>query len=141
MKPYLHGTQSSCFLTQLFNTLQVHSPKFVIRYLNCSVSFLLFYQLDTSRGKCLRAWHKYTDRKRIQEERKLQADLHRRLARLKGGFQKWKKRVRCLCYLCIIVVSLGNCTLCKLNVIRSFPVLFQEEATSANRTMAKKGHW
>ena len=51
------------------------------------------FQLDTSRLKCLRAWHEYADTKRIQEERKMLADKHRRLARLKGGFQKWKRRV------------------------------------------------
>lgn len=56
--------------------------------------------LDTSRLKCLRAWHAYTETKRIQEERKLLADEHRRLARLNGGFQKWKKRVRYLFSTC-----------------------------------------
>ena len=59
-------------------------------------SFLLLYQLYTSRLKCLRAWHEYADSKRIQEDMKLLADKHRRLTLLKGRFQKWKKRVCCL---------------------------------------------
>ena len=59
-------------------------------------SFLLLYQLYTSRLKCLRAWHEYADSKRIQEDMKLLADKHLRLTLLKGRFQKWKKRVCCL---------------------------------------------
>lgn len=48
--------------------------------------------LDTARRKYLKAWHEYAEVKRIQEERKMVADDHRRLVRLRGGFQKWKKR-------------------------------------------------
>lgn len=55
------------------------------------------YQLHTSRLKCLKTWHEYTVRKTIQEERKLMADEHRRLTRLKGSFQNWSKQVRVCC--------------------------------------------
>ncbi|PFX20450.1 Cyclin-dependent kinase 11B [Stylophora pistillata] len=48
--------------------------------------------LDSSRLKYLRIWHEYAVTKRIQEERKMLADDHCRLIRLKGGFQKWKKK-------------------------------------------------
>ena len=56
-------------------------------------SIFLLLQLDTSRLKYLRIWNEYAVTKRIQEERKMLADDHCRLSRLKGGFQKWKKKV------------------------------------------------
>lgn len=74
-------------------------PEFILpirtrRTEKAKIHFFSFsYQLDASRLKCLRTWHEYTVTKRIQEERKSLADEHRRLTKLKGGFQKWKKRV------------------------------------------------
>ena len=99
--------------------------------------FLLFYQLYTSRLKCLRAWHEYADSKRIQEDMKLLADKHRRLTLLKGRFQKWKKRVCCLFasreFFC------GDD--CKLNYVHYFSVYVQEEASGTDRTVAKESIW
>ena len=100
-------------------------------------SFLLLYQLFTSRLKCLRAWHEYADSKRIQEDMKLLADKHRRLTLLKGRFLKWKKRVCCLFasreFLCQDD--------CKLNYVHYFSVHVQEEASGTDRTVAKESIW
>ena len=100
-------------------------------------SFLLLYQLYTSRLKCLRAWHEYADSKRIQEDMKLLADKHRRLTLLKGRFLKWKKRV------CWLFASRGFLCRddCKLNYVHYFLVHVQEEASGTDRTVAKESIW